>query len=374
MMPSADRTYEAFWRQAARWLASEAPEPRERHRPGRTPRSATAAPIDVSVRNASFEPVPDAQVHVSVRDPGGATRDVPSSAAGRDDRPACRRVRAGGARACTAYRWKRSGGDVVLGSIEQSVLAGGTDPEFVDPRLNETVLRQLAEASGGRYLRAARRRARGRRAARTARACAPGRGQGPVAQRMVVSADRRPPHRRVGASPAMGAPLTRVLPSSSSVVAACWAASGACAAAQNRSAVIVFGAPGGDTYADDVRASGKTRSCRACAIGLGFPPDRITVLSGRATDPSRRSTEANVRRVFAGLRVRRSGRCRARGADRPRHPRRRRARSSTWWVRISTRRSGRRLVDGLPGPARVRQCDRRELSVPRAGLRAATAS
>ena len=27
MMPSADRTYEAFWRQAARWLASEAPEP-----------------------------------------------------------------------------------------------------------------------------------------------------------------------------------------------------------------------------------------------------------------------------------------------------------------------------------------------------------
>jgi hypothetical protein len=42
----------------------------------------------------------------------------------------------------------------VLASVEQSLLAGGTDPEFVDPRLNETVLRKLAEGSGGRYVRA----------------------------------------------------------------------------------------------------------------------------------------------------------------------------------------------------------------------------
>jgi len=41
---------------------------------------------------------------------------------------------------------------VVVGSTEQPVLAGGADPEFVDPRLNETVLRQLAERTGGRYL------------------------------------------------------------------------------------------------------------------------------------------------------------------------------------------------------------------------------
>jgi hypothetical protein len=43
-------------------------------------------------------------------------------------------------------------GDMVLASSEQPVLAGGADPEFVDPRLNETVLRQVAERSGGRYL------------------------------------------------------------------------------------------------------------------------------------------------------------------------------------------------------------------------------
>jgi hypothetical protein len=73
------------------------------------------------------------------------------------------------------------------------------------------------------------------------------------------------------------------------------------AAAQNRTAVIVFGAPGGEGYAatyakweDTLVASLRDR--------LGFAPERITVLSARSTDPSLRSTEANVRRVFAALR------------------------------------------------------------------------
>ena len=81
MMPAADRTYEAFWRQAARWLASEAPEPVSVTAPANTPVGSAAA-IDVSVRNASFEPVPDAQVHVSVRAPGGADRVLTSTDAG----------------------------------------------------------------------------------------------------------------------------------------------------------------------------------------------------------------------------------------------------------------------------------------------------
>jgi uncharacterized membrane protein len=150
LMPSADRTYEAFWRQAARWLASEAPEPVSVASPVHAG-VGSAAPIDVSVRNSSFEAVPDAQVHISVRDPGGTTRDVPSTAAeaatGRHaasfvpEEPGLYRM---------SVEAKR--GDTVIGSAVQSVLAGGTDPEFVDPRLNETVLRTLAEASGGRYL------------------------------------------------------------------------------------------------------------------------------------------------------------------------------------------------------------------------------
>ncbi len=150
MMPSADRTYEAFWRQAARWLVSEAPEPVSAAVPAAAPLGTTAA-IEVSVRNAAFEAIPDAQVRVTLQDPGGATREVPASAGdaatGRysasfvPEKPGLYRV--------SVEARQR---DAVLGSVTQSILAGGTDPEFVDPRLNETVLRQLAETSGGQYL------------------------------------------------------------------------------------------------------------------------------------------------------------------------------------------------------------------------------
>ena len=72
------------------------------------------------------------------------------------------------------------------------------------------------------------------------------------------------------------------------------------AAAQVRSAVIVFGATGGDTYAatyekweDALVGSLRDR--------LGFAPERVTVLSERASDTSLRSTAANVRRVLGDL-------------------------------------------------------------------------
>ena len=75
----------------------------------------------------------------------------------------------------------------------------------------------------------------------------------------------------------------------------------AVAAAQNRSAVIVFGAPGGDTYAATY-ARWEDTLVTSLRDRLGFAPERITVLAARSTDPSLRSTDANVRRVFAGLR------------------------------------------------------------------------
>ena len=151
LMPSSDGTYDAFWRQAARWLASEAPEPLSVTVTPSAPVAAAAA-VDVSVRDASYAPVADGQVRVTVRDPSGAAREIAASPAadgtpGRHaatfvpDEPGLYRV------SVEARR-----GDVVVGSTEQPVLAGGTDPEFVDPRLNETVLRQLAERTGGRYL------------------------------------------------------------------------------------------------------------------------------------------------------------------------------------------------------------------------------
>ena len=149
MMPAADRTYEAFWRQSARWLASEAPEPVSVTAPANTPVGSRAS-IEVSVRNASFEPVADAQVHVSVRAPDGSDRVLASADAGGAGRHAASFVPEEPGLYRVTVEAKRA--DVVLASVEHPLLAGGTDPEYVDPRLNETVLRKLAEGSGGRYV------------------------------------------------------------------------------------------------------------------------------------------------------------------------------------------------------------------------------
>ncbi len=73
------------------------------------------------------------------------------------------------------------------------------------------------------------------------------------------------------------------------------------AGAQVRSVVLVFGAPGGDTYAATY-GTWEDALVQSLRTRLGFPPERITVLSGRSRDASLRSTEANVRRVFAALR------------------------------------------------------------------------
>lgn len=65
--------------------------------------------------------------------------------------------------------------------------------------------------------------------------------------------------------------------------------------------MLVFGAPGGETYA---ATYGKWEEALVQTLRnrLGFAPDRITVLSGHSGDAALRSTEANVRRVFASLR------------------------------------------------------------------------
>jgi len=103
----------------------------------------------------------------------------------------------------------------------------------------------------------------------------------------------------MGASPPVGTPVTLL----ARIVVATLALCGlpAIAGAQERSAVLVFGAPGGETYA---ATYGKWEDAlvQSLRTRLGFQPERITVLSGRAGDASLRSTEANVRRVFARLR------------------------------------------------------------------------
>jgi hypothetical protein len=73
------------------------------------------------------------------------------------------------------------------------------------------------------------------------------------------------------------------------------------AQAQERHAVLVIGAPGGDSFA---QAYSKWEASFVDVLRerLGFDPARIVVLSGTAGDPALQSTRENVRRAFETLR------------------------------------------------------------------------
>ena len=148
-MPASERTYELFWRQAARWLASGAPDAVAVSLPATADGGETSTLV-VDVRGSRFEPLADADVEVRMTTPGGDVRQMAPSlldaATGRYgvdvsfDDPGIYRIEAEARR-----------GGAVIGAARQSLLVGGFDREFADPRLNEDVLRRVALASGGSY-------------------------------------------------------------------------------------------------------------------------------------------------------------------------------------------------------------------------------
>jgi len=153
MVASTDRTYEFFWRQAARWLSSTAPDPvaitvPEASEPG------DAIAIEVTARDASFAPVPDAAIDATLTSPGGAVQPIKL----RHADPASGRFAAAlGLQQVGLYRVHAEAkrGSIALGAADRWMYVGGADREFADPRLNEGFLRRVARNSGGRYVRAA---------------------------------------------------------------------------------------------------------------------------------------------------------------------------------------------------------------------------
>jgi len=153
LVASSNRSYEFFWRQAARWLTATAPDPVAITVPD-APEPGDSIAIDVEARDAMYTPVPDAAVELTVTSPGGDAKPVklrhadPSSgrftAALRLDQTGLYRLHADARRGSTA-----------LGGADRWMYVGGADREFADPRLNEGFLRRIARNSGGRYLRAA---------------------------------------------------------------------------------------------------------------------------------------------------------------------------------------------------------------------------
>jgi uncharacterized membrane protein len=153
MVASSDRSYEFFWRQAARWLSTSAPDPVAITVP-QTAEPGDSVSVDVDARNAAFAPVPDASVEATLTLPGGAAQPLKLRHA---DPAGGRFTAALGAQQPGLYRVHADArkGTTPLGSADRWMFVGGADREFVDPRLNEGFLRRVSRNSGGRYVRAA---------------------------------------------------------------------------------------------------------------------------------------------------------------------------------------------------------------------------
>jgi hypothetical protein len=150
LMPAADRSYEYFWRQTARWLTSAAPDPVSITVPDSS-EPGDALRVALDVRDGEFGPVADADVAIDVTLPGGESRALQPrhdpGTAGRFlatltlDQAGLYRVRA----------QARDGGRT-LGDAERWLFVGGGSREFTEPRLNDAFLRRTARASGGEYV------------------------------------------------------------------------------------------------------------------------------------------------------------------------------------------------------------------------------
>ncbi len=153
MLPSADTTYDTIWRQLARWLARGTLDAVS-VAPIGSPSPGTTEVVSVLVRDPDFAPVRDAEVQVRVAWPGGDERRVTAVLTDAADGRYAASVPFGDAGVYRVTAEARRGG-ASLGTAERAILAGGSDPEMADPRLNEPVLQRLADETGGRYVRPA---------------------------------------------------------------------------------------------------------------------------------------------------------------------------------------------------------------------------
>jgi uncharacterized membrane protein len=150
MLPAHDTTHELVWRQLARWLAASAAE-RIEIPPASVALPGTNETISVLVRDEEFRAVGNAEVTIRVTEPGGQERSVPAALADPGEGRYAASVRFDQAGVYTIAAAARRGSQA-LGSATRPMLVGGSDVELSEPRLNEAVLRRIAETSGGQYL------------------------------------------------------------------------------------------------------------------------------------------------------------------------------------------------------------------------------
>jgi uncharacterized membrane protein len=152
MLPSSDRSYDRFWRQAIRWLALPAADPVQVTVPaGAAP--GDTLPLRIAARDGAFEPQRDAAVAVRVALPDGRLEDLPPpSPAGRGEAAGFTAVFRPAQPGVFRVTAEAKRGDATLGSSSAALLVGGVDVEMSDPRLNRQVLERIAVATGGRVM------------------------------------------------------------------------------------------------------------------------------------------------------------------------------------------------------------------------------
>ncbi len=150
MRPADDTSYETIWRQLARWITAGAQSP-----VSIAPLSPSAAGItdriSIVVRDEDYRPIANAEVAIELTAPDGTKRQLPAALSSPQD-----------GRYGVATRFEQPGvyridavatrSGVRAGTASRPVLVGGVDLEMSQPRLNDAVLRRLAEESNGRYL------------------------------------------------------------------------------------------------------------------------------------------------------------------------------------------------------------------------------
>jgi uncharacterized membrane protein len=153
LLPSSDRSYDTFWRQAVRWLALGSTDPVTIVVPaGASP--GDTLPLRVAVRNLAFVPQTDATVDVRVTSPDGGTQTLRATATRTERDVDAGYVAPFQPASPGVYRLSVEArqGSAALGSASASLLVGGADFEMADPRLNTRLLQRIALASGGRLV------------------------------------------------------------------------------------------------------------------------------------------------------------------------------------------------------------------------------
>ena len=153
-IPAEDLTHETLWRRLLRWLVDGVPErvtatlDRDRVEAGDT------VTVTASVRDGGYLGLNDAAVTAAITGPDGARRDVPMRfVVDRDGE--YRATFTAEANGLYEVAVSAARGDAAVGSDTAYVRAAPDDGEYFDAAMRPTLLRRIAEDTGGRFYTAA---------------------------------------------------------------------------------------------------------------------------------------------------------------------------------------------------------------------------